>query len=248
MKRLAAVQLVGNAAALCLGYYWLGIGEARVGLLAWSFTVALVAASLFLWMHGAGLVYGRDPGRHPGGDPRGDQISAPFRVALRRLPALLAAAAVALLLYIALAKLQDASGNPAFRLASWLTLKLRKPVKPAAVLRIFNAVWWVVRWVIVPVLLRPWISAVAEFGWRGFAPSRLPKRVWSEWCLTPLLLLCALWLPFKVLDFRPPMSSFGLEMVSFLVRVLIAYLVFTGGLLAFEGMPLFTQRKTSVSP
>src|ERR1700722_15834937 len=36
MKQLAAVQLVGNAAALLLGYYWLGIGEARVGLLAWS--------------------------------------------------------------------------------------------------------------------------------------------------------------------------------------------------------------------
>jgi len=198
--------------------------------------VALITASLFLWMHGAGLVYGRDP--------RG----APFRVALRHLPALLAAAILVLLLYILIGKLQDATNNPAFRLASWLTLKQRKPVKPAAVLRIFSAVFWVVRWVIVPLLLRPWISAVAEFGWRGLAPRRLPKRAWIEWCLTPLLLLCALWLPFQLLGWRPLMSSFGLEMASFIVRILIAYLLFAGGLLAFEGMPLFTQRKTAVSP
>jgi hypothetical protein len=236
MKQLAAIQLVGNAAALGLGYYWLGIGEARAGLLAWSFTVALVTASLFLWMHGAGLVYGRDPG------------ACAFRIALRHLPALLAAAVVVLVLYIALAKLQDACSNPAFRLASWLTLKLRRPVKPAAVLRVFNSVWWVVRWVVVPLLLRPWITAVAEFGWRGLAPSRLPKRVWSEWFLTPLLLLCALWLPFKLLAWKPLMSGFGLEMASFIVRILIAYLLFAGGLMAFEGMPLFTQRKTAVSP
>jgi hypothetical protein len=240
MKQLAAIQLVGNAAALWLAYYWLGIGEARAGLLAWSFTVALVTAALFLWMHGAGLVYGRDPRR--------DRGAAPFRTALRHLPALLAAAVVVLLLYVALAKLQDACSNPAFRLASWLTLKLRKPVKPGAVLRIFNAVWWVLRWIVVPVLLRPSITAVAEFGWRGLAPSRLPKRVWSEWCLTPLLLLCALWLPFKLLAWKPLMSGFGLEMASFIVRILIAYLLFAGGLLAVEGMPLFTQRKTAVSP
>ena len=236
MKQLAAVQLVGNAAALWLGYYWLSVGEARIGLLAWSFTIALVTASLFLWMHGAGLAYGRDP------------HGSPFRAALRNLPALLAAAIIVLLLYIALAKLQDMCSNPAFRLASWLTLKLRKPVKPAAVLRIFNAVWWVVRWLIVPVLLRPWILAVAQVGWLGFVPARWPRRTPIEWALTPLLLLCALWLPFKLLGFRPLMSSFGLEMASFLVRVAIAYLLFAGGLLALEGMPLFTQRKTAPSP
>jgi len=126
MKQIAAVQLVGNAAALMLGYYWLSIGEARIGFLAWSFTVALFTAALFLWTHGAGLAYGLNS-------------DAPFRTAFRRLPVLLVAAIVVLLLYVAIGKLQDASADPAFRLASWLTLKFRKPVKPATVSRIVSA-------------------------------------------------------------------------------------------------------------
>src|ERR1700723_1309065 len=117
MRQIAAIQLVGNAAALYLSYYWLSIGEARVGLLAWSFTIALLTTLLFLWMHGAGLAYGRDP------------YASPFRAALRNLPALLVAAVIVLLVYVALAKLQDLCGTPAFRVASWLTLKLRKPIK-----------------------------------------------------------------------------------------------------------------------
>jgi hypothetical protein len=236
MKQIAAVQLLGNAAALYLGYYWLSIGEARIGLLAWSLCIALLTAVFFLWMHGAGLVYGRDP------------HGAPFRAALRHLPALLAAAILVLLLYVALAKLQEKCGEPEFGLASWLTLKLRKPVKPAAVMRTANTVFWLLRWIVTPMLLMPWVRAVATRGWLGFRPSGAVGGAWMERALTPLLLLCALWLPLRLLAWHPLRSSFNLEMASFAVRTLLAYLLFAGGLLALEGMPLFTQRKSAVSP
>jgi hypothetical protein len=233
MKQLVAVQLVGNAAALLLFYYWLSIGEARAGLLAWSFTVALFTAVLFLWIHGAGLAYGLNPG------------ASPFLTALRRLPALLAAAIVVLLLYVALAKLQDACADPSFRLASWLTLKLRKPVKPATVLGIVAVIFWLVRWIVLPVVLLPWLRTALT--WRR--PPGLPGRAqWTQRLLMPLLLLCALWLPFHILHWRPLMTNFPLEMASFILRAAIAYLLFTGGLLALEGMPLFTQRNRAVSP
>ena len=143
------MQLVGNAAALLLGYYWLSIGEARAGLLVWSFTVALFTAALFLWIHGAGLSYGLSS-------------DAPYRAALRRLPALLVAAIVVLLLYIALGKLQDACADPSFRFASWLTLKLRKPVKPAAVLSIVAAIFWLIRWIVLPIVFLPLIRDCAR--------------------------------------------------------------------------------------
>jgi hypothetical protein len=233
MRQLAAIQLVGNAAALYLGYYWLSIGEARVGLLAWSFTIALLTTLLFLWMHGAGLAYGRDP------------HGSPYRAALRNLPGLLVAVLVVLIVYIALGKLQDLCGNPAFRLASWLTLKLRKPIKPTAVLRIAAAVFWTLRWVIFPILLMPWISAIAS---TGFRTRRSAPVTWMQRVLIPLLLLCALWLPFPLLHWRPFMSGFAPEMASLIVRALVAYLLFAGGLLALEGMPLFTQRSRAVSP
>lgn len=246
MKQLAAIQLIGNAAALWLGYYWLSVGEARAGLLVWSALVALFTAALFLWMHGAGLIYARDPYR------------APYLAALSRLPALLIAAVVILLLYIAIAWLQDKLNGPAFTVASWLTLKLRKPVKPASAVRVVSVAFWLVRWIVLPVVLMPWVERIASTGFRGLVPPvarasrpaqvKLFRRTWLERALTPALLILAIYVPLKLLAWRPLMSSFGIEMTSFVVRCVVAYLLFAGGLLMLEGMPLFTQRKRAVSP
>jgi len=235
MKQLAAIQLVGDAMALWLGYYWLSIGEARTGLLLWSLAVALFTAALFVWMHGAGLANGRDP------------FGFPFARALRHLPALLAAAALVLLLYFGLSMLRDALHNPAFHFASWLTLKLRKPVKPTAVLRILAAVFWIVRWIVLPSALVPWARNIAARGFSGFVP-RKSYRVWPDRLLTPPLLLVAIWLPMRLLAWHPLKNGFEIEMASFLVRAAIAYLLFVAGLLMLEGMPLFTQRKRALSP
>lgn len=235
MKQLAAVQLAGNAAVLWLGYYWLSVGEARSGLLLWSAAVALFTAALFLWMHGAGLAYSRDPYR------------SPFAAALGRLPALFAAALLILALYIALNALQDALHNPVFRAASWLTLKLRKPVKPATALSIVAAAFRAIRWIAIPMLFAPWARNIAALGFSGFGYMKAGGG-WAERMLAPVLLLAALWLPFRVLAWRPVMSNFGLEMASFTLRAAAAYLLFVAGLLAFEGMPLFTHRKRAVSP
>ena len=232
MRQLAAVQLVGNALILYLGYYWLGVGEARAGLLFWSFAVALVTACLFLWLHGAGLLHGRNP------------YSPYFRDALLRLPVFLGIALVTLLIYVFAAKLQEWCGSPAFRFASWLTLKLRKPVKPATALNVVASIFWLLRWVVLPIVLAPWIVRFAARGRPG-SPATL---AWKERALIPILLLAALWLPLRVLAWHPVMTNFALEMTSFVVRALVAYLLFVAGLMALEGMPLFTQRKSAGSP
>lgn len=236
MKQLAAIQLAGNAAALWLFYYWLSIGEARAGLLVWSACVGLFTAALFVWIHGAGLAYGRDPYR------------SPFAVALGALPALLAVSAAILLLYLALGWMQDALHNPSFRLASWLTLKLRKPMKPAWTWRVVTATFWTLRWVVLPVVLMPWVRSVAANGFHGLFPAKWPLRTWMERALTPVLLICAIYLPLHLLAWRPLMEGFAIEMTSFILRGLLAYLLFAGGLLMLEGMPLFAQRKRVVSP
>jgi hypothetical protein len=234
MKQLAAVQLVGNAAALWLGYYWLSVGEARAGLLVWSFAVALVTAVFFLWLHGAGLIHGRSP------------HASPFAAALRHLPALLVAAMLLLLFYILLGRLEQLCNDPSFKFASWMTLKLRKPIKPATILRCVSVFFWFLRWIVIPILLMPWLRNIAINSFAGFKPAHAP-RTWLDRLLTPVLLLCALWLPLRILAWRPIMSNFALEMTSFIIRALIAYLLFAGGLLFLEGLPTLLARKHAVA-
>jgi hypothetical protein len=182
---------------------------------------------LACWFHGATLVFFRK-----GGGPEVGVKDA-FRTALGHLPALVAAAIFVLGLYGLLAWAAAASGQPAFRLASWLTLKLRTAVKPTTVARIFLGAFWIVRWVVLPVALLPMASGIAARGWRGFGEFTW-RRGWRRWLEVPLLLVAGLLLPFVLLSWIPVVSGFTLEVVSFSLRMLVAYLLFVGALWTLE--------------
>ena len=245
---------------LWLGYYWLGLGEESAGVLLWSLLVAAAMALGACWLHGAAFALWAAPSDRP------------FRLALRNLAPIVAAAVAVTALYLLLALWAGYSPQPAFRIASWLTLALRKPVKPATVLAVFNAALWVVRWAVLPALLLPRFASVAARGWRGFcgagasacqpAPSH-PLMERLEWLFrdkllgrllaAPVLLLCAFRLPFLLMAWVPSVGGFWLEMLSFTVRCAAAYLLFVGAwlLLVFltsSGRPEDTQPKTAVSP
>jgi hypothetical protein len=245
LRTLAILHLVVNALLLWLGYSWLGIGETRAATLIWSFLVALLIASLACWTYGAAFAFFRIEDR-PG-------VWRAWRTALRNLAPLGLAMLCLAVIYVLLQRWADYSPDPAARVASYLTLHLRKPVRPASVLRIFSAGLWLVRWVVLPVLWLPLVPAIAEKGWAGFRVWGSPGRRWIFWLQAPLLLLGALWLPFKLLDWVPHLSSFSAQMASFSARFLAAYLLFIacGLLLAFVtsgGRPRFTQPNTAVSP
>ena len=224
-RKLFLLHLVANALLLWLGYEWLGVGESTRLRLVWSALDALAILALVCWFHGATLVFFRT-----GGEPK---INGAFRTALRHVPALLVAAILVLVLYGLLAWAAAASGQPAFRLASWLTLKLRTPVKPATMARIFLGGFWIVRWVVLPVALLPMASGIAVRGWRGFGEFTW-RGGWRYWLEVPLLLVAALLLPFVVLGWVPTVSGFTLEVVSFSVRMLVAYLLFVGAVWTLE--------------
>lgn len=219
-RRLLALHLAGDALLLYLGYLWLGVGESSGLKLAWSAAFALLLLALACWLHGGTFVFFRSPG---GG------MRAAFGAAARRVPALLVAAIIVIALYGLLAMAAVWSAQPAFRLASWLTLTLRTPVKPATVARIFLGVFWVVRWVVLPVALVPLGSAIAAQGWRGFrlVSWRVPRRYWV---MAPVLLAAGLLLPFVLLRWVPAVNGFTLEMASFVARMLGAYLLFVGSI------------------
>jgi len=213
----AGIHLLANAALLWLGYYWLGVTESRMSALFWSAFVALALACLVCWLHGATFAGFR-------GAPPGKA----FAQALRHLlPVLLVAVAIAAL-YGLLQSWANYSREPAWRIASWLTLKFRKPVKPAAVLRVFDTALWLMRWTILPVFLLPLVSGAAGRGWEGFGEIGRYARSWRYWIAVPVLLVCAFWLPFRLLGWKPRLHTFTLEMMSFAARLLVAYLLFVG--------------------
>jgi hypothetical protein len=214
----AGIHLAGNALLLWLGYYWLGLGESRAGALLWSMTVATLIGCLTCWLYGASFAYFAQR-----------RVWAAFRTSLRNLAPLVVAGIAVVVVYLLLMRARDAMDGPGFRLASWLTLHLRKPVKPATVQAVFHGVFWVLRWVVVPVLILPIGPGILSRGWAGFGAIGSRCRVWLYWLEAPVLLLAALWAPLHLVGWVPHMHSFGAEMTSFVVRAAVAYLLFAAG-------------------
>jgi hypothetical protein len=243
LRRLALAHLLANAVLLGCGYYWLGIGESRTTALAWSALIAILLIALACSTYGATFAFFAER----------RQVRLAWKIAIRNLLPLSAAAAAIAVAYWLLALLEDYSSDPAFTIASFLTLKLRKPVTPASVLRVFDDVLWLIRWVVLPVVLLPMLAAISTRGWQGFEMIGAGARKWWYWFAAPLLLLGAAWAPLKLLGWKPRFESFALEMVSFLLRATFAYLLFGAAWLALAfatsaGKPRFTQSSTTVSP
>ena len=221
MIRLFAIHAVGNALVLGLAYYWLGIGESSAGAPVWGATLAVVILTMAGCLQGGTLVFFRAD------QPR--SLSAAFRTVLRHMAPLLAAVILIAAVYWLLAQWAAYSATPALRIASWCTLKLRKPIKPATVLRAFDLVLALVRWMAIPVFVLPMFSGIAARGWRGAAEFGRHRRSRFYWFAAPVLLLCALALPWQLVGWVPRVPSFTLEMLSFMVRAAAAYLLFIAG-------------------
>jgi hypothetical protein len=239
-------HLVGNALLLWLGYYWLGLAESDGLHLAISGLVILLFAAGALWLHGTALVYFSGRSERVLGEAAGS--------ALRHLLPLLVLAIVVAGVYGLLAHWYDSFAHIAFLIGSWATMLLRRPVAPERVLDWYHILLWVLRWVVIPVIALPLASRIAVAGWEGFHWSSLgrSRRVvyWLELCV---LLLCAAWVPFKLLRWIPGSGAFPLEMASFVARFGLAYLLFVSAVLALEfltsvGRPRFSHPNTISSP
>jgi hypothetical protein len=245
MWRLGVVHLLANAVLLGCGYYWLGIGESRGSALAWSAFIGLLLIALACSAYGATFAFfGAAERKH---------VSTAWKTAVRNLLPMAATALAIVILYWLLVMWQDYSSDPAFTLASYFTLAFRKPVKPASILKVFDAALWLVRWAVLPVVLLPMLAAISTNGWRGFAAIGARARKWWYWIVVPLLLLGVAWIPLKVLGWTPRGGNFVMEVVSFVLRATLAYLVFGAAWLALAfatsaGKPRFTQSSTAVSP
>jgi hypothetical protein len=241
---LFAAHLVGNAALLWLGYYWLGVGESDAAHLAFSAAIILFLALAAVWLHGTSLVFFRDNG----------SLANAAKRSLRNLLPLILLTIVVALIYAALHHFYISFGHEAFNIGSYSTMKLRRPVEPAKVLQGFHIFIWLLRWFVVPVFALPLAAEVADRGWSGFTVNAFRRsRKFLFWLEAGVLLVAAIHLPLHLFYWIPKAPSFALEVVSVTLRIGLGYLLFTAGLLAAEyftsaGNPRVTQPNTAVSP
>jgi hypothetical protein len=236
---LGTAHLLGNALLLWLGYTWLGMSEADGPHLAGSAAVLLVFCLGALWLHATALAFF-------GRDSASNFRTAAF-MALRRLPQLFVLAVIVTLVYGLLSYCYGAFDHTAFVIGSAGTMTLRRPVPPARVLAGFHALIWLLRWIVVPALALPLAARIVEG-----RSSRLSRR-WPYWLAVGALLLSAVWVPLRLLDWIPNVNAFGTEAVSFAIRIGLGYLLFVAALLTLEfftssGSPRPSQPSTVVSP
>jgi len=234
MTRLGVLHLIGNALLLWLGYTWLGMSEADGPHLAGSALVLLAFGLGALWLHATALAFF-------GGD------SAAASTALRRLPRLFVLALVVAFVYGLLWYCYGAFDPMAFTIGSAATMTLRRPVSPTRVLACFHAFIWLLRWVVVPALALPLAARIVSK-----TSPRLLRR-WPYWLAVGALLLCAFWVPPRLLDWIPKADGFSMQAASFAARIGFGYLLFVAALLALEfftsaGKSRSSQPTTVVSP
>jgi hypothetical protein len=250
MKRsvvsLCLLHLFGNALLLCLGYYWLGISESDAAHLAWSGTILVGFICARVWLHGTALAFFQSESDR-------SLRTAGLKV-LRHLIPLFVIATVAIIIYGLLAYWRVSFNHKAFVIASYITMKLRKPVSPSRILSFYQGVIWLVCWLAVPVLLLPLSQAIASSGWRGFRVQSFDRSrnvlYWLEACG---LLFVAIWIPLKLITWIPQVTHFNGQMASFAARFTLGYLSFVGALLSLEfatsrGKPREIHPSTASSP
>lgn len=243
---LAVVHLIGNALLLYLGYRWLGMSESDGLHLLGSIVVFLIFVFGALWLHGTAFA-------HFDGTANRSFSRAALRT-LRHLAPLFVLGVLAAVIYGMLGWWHDSLQHNAFVIGSYTTMKLRKPVPPSSVERWFHAFIWILRWVVVPVILLPLAAGAAADGWRGIRwRSLVPGRRILYWIEVCALLLCAIWVPLRLVHWIPPLSGFNGQFASLAVRLGTGYLLFVAALLSLEfftssGRPRATQIRTASAP
>lgn len=222
-KRLWLLHAGANVALAALVYGWLWVPEARGWQLLLSALLALVIAAAALWLHGATAWYFH--AYHSGGEAT---LRAAFRGVLPRLPALFAWFAGLALVLWATGWLLEAAGEWSKVVASWLTLKLEKPVSPESVLRLFRRAAWALDWVVVPLAFAPVFVRTALAGFAALRPGSV-LRAWrafgrlGAWVAVGVALLTGYYLPGLLAGWVPEVTGLAAETASAAARLLLAY-------------------------
>ena len=215
-------QSVGNAIVLALAWWWLSWPDAHVWQVAASFVAAAVIVFIALWLHCGTLACFAAPEGH---------LTFCFRRALARIPAfviwvLLCAALIWGLHWVKsqipqvsvrLAQLSGASPRHVYHGANWMALFLQ--------------------WIVLPAVLLPVAAETSAAGMRGWHVRALRRlRSGIYWVGFALALIVGVYLPYKLIWWKPHSAALRQELWSFGVRFGVAYLLCVTAWMAFAAV------------
>ncbi len=200
------LQFIANALIIFAFYQWLGVRDSRVSQLIISFVlgVAIIAGTVFLH-------------------------SRTFHIKPVRFAIILPA-----FLVVCWGLNSLPLDKWGLWLASTLTFRSRKPVKPETVFAVLNYVQLFLQWIVVPLLL-------------------LQRRSPKFWLQCTAVILVAFFIPSLLIHWTPKLTSTALQVTSFVLRFGLAYCLITTGFVALwrltsSGKPVESQPSTAALP
>jgi hypothetical protein len=206
MKKLWLIQFVANALIVFAFYEWLGIRDSRASQLILSFVLGLAIIAGTVFLH-----------------------SRTFHMKPLRFAAILL-----IFLLVVWGLNQIPLDKFGLWLASILTFKSRKPVKPDLVVSVLMWLKLSIQWIIVPLLL-------------------LQRRSPKFWLQYIAVVLVAFFVPSLLIHWTPKLTSTALQVTSFILRFGVAYCLVTTGFVALwrftdSGSPVASQPNTVALP
>lgn len=225
--QLWLVQFFANIILFALFAAWLRIPVSSAVQLIFNFVLILILIAATLILHAGTLNYVSD--RRSGHD---SSLLLSFRRGLRHVLAVAVCVAVIVVLWWVVSALESLQANlPAF-IRSMLPAFLRRHVTLPALDTLFSSAVFVLRWIVVPGFVLPFLLQAADRGFGGFNREGWAawKRAILSWTYWLVLVAAALigvfatqalmaWTP----DFRT--STFGSEAFSLTLRLTFSYLL-----------------------
>jgi hypothetical protein len=216
--KLWLLNLVANAAAIAIWYYWLLIPDAHGWQLAWSAVLAFAVIVLTVWLRAGTLAWFRVAEYRTQ-----SSIGGAFRRAWRHIPALAIWAALG----ACIGWLLISAGNYTPQFSVWIRQRVNAGPSPRAVMHNTDWFLFVLLWVVLPGLWLPVATTVSAFGFAG-AHIRRSFRVLRRplyWATLCLLIAFGAWVPYRLATWVPDLSALRAQAWSAGLRFAAAYII-----------------------
>ena len=218
IAKLWLLNLVANAAALAVGYFWLLIPDARGWQVGASALIAVIVVALVLWLRAGTLAWFRVAEFRKQGT-----IWRAYRHALRHVPAL----GIWVLVFVLFAWMLWGLQGYVPQFAVWLRQKLGAGPPPRNIMNDLN---WLLLLIVGFVMPGLWVPMATTISAVGFRPEHvvLSRRVWQRplfWLWFCLLLGVGVYVPYKLVWWIPDLQTLRQQGWSMGLRFLLAYLI-----------------------